>query len=313
VSHQNLKLFRDIAQTRSFSRGAAMNDVSQSAASQQLRDLENELGVSLFDRSSRPLVVTPAGHLYSEFCRDVLRRREEFELALDHLKKEVEGTVRVAAIYSIGLSEMAQLEQEFARRLPEAHIHVEYLRPEKVYEAVMADTVDLGLLSYPGSNRELTVIPWRQEEMVVAVSPDHPLARKELVAPHELNGLEFVGFDEELPIRREVDRFLRDQGVDVIHTARFDNLHMIKEAVAHRLGISIMPARVMNAEIEQGRLVAIPIAGVDLRRPIGIIHRRKKRFLRVAQAFLDLLLETATPEQGASGDPAVSLSPAARR
>jgi DNA-binding transcriptional LysR family regulator len=310
VSYQNLKLFRDIAQTRSFSRGAAMNGVSQSAASQQLRDLENELGVSLFDRSSRPLVVTPAGHLYSEFCREVLRRREEFELALDRLKRDVEGTVRVAAIYSIGLSEMAQVEQEFARRLPDAHIHVEYLRPEKVYEAVLADTVDLGLLSYPGSNRDITVIPWRQEEMVVAVSPDHPLARMGQVAPRDLNGLEFVGFDEELPIRREVDRFLRDQGVEVIYTARFDNLHMIKEAVAHRMGVSIMPARIMNAEIEQGRLVAIPIAGVDLRRPIGIIHRRKKRFLRVAQAFLDLLLETATSDGEAGGDASAVLSPA---
>jgi len=310
VSYQNLKLFRDIAQTRSFSRGAAMNNVSQSAASQQLRELENELGVILLDRSSRPLVVTPAGHIYGDFCRDVLRRKEEFELALDRLKQEVEGTVRVAAIYSIGLIEMAEVEREFARRLPDARIQVEYLRPEKVYEAVLAGTVDLGLVSYPGSNRDITVIPWRQEEMVVAVSPDHPLALRDQVAPRELNGLEFVGFDEELPIRREVDRFLRDQGVEVIHTARFDNLHMIKEAVAHRLGVSIMPARIMSAEIEQGRLVAIRLAGVDLRRPIGIIHRRKKRFLRVAKVLLDLLLEMATASSGTATDGAAVLSPA---
>ena len=178
LSYESIKLFRDIAQTRSFSRGAAMNDLSQSAASQHVQEIEKTLGVELLDRSSRPLVVTPAGHLYNEFCRDVLRRKEEFEVALERLKSEVEGTVRVASIYSVGLSEMVQLEEEFARRQPEARLRVEYLRPEKVYAAVLADDADLGLVSYPEASREIMVIPWREEEMVLAASPDHPLARR---------------------------------------------------------------------------------------------------------------------------------------
>ena len=79
-----------------------MNDVSQSAASQHVQDLEKWLGTQLLDRATRPLVVTPAGQLYADFCRDVLRRKEEFEGALERLKQQVEGTVRVASIYSIG-------------------------------------------------------------------------------------------------------------------------------------------------------------------------------------------------------------------
>ena len=82
------------------------------------------------------------------------------------MKHELDGTVKVASIYSVGLSEMAQLEQEFSRRQPKAHLDVEYLRPEKVYSAVLADQADLGLVSYPEPSREITVIPWRQEEMV---------------------------------------------------------------------------------------------------------------------------------------------------
>src|SRR5579864_7980528 len=148
VSHESLKLFKDIAQNRSFSRAAAMNGVSQSAASQHIQDLEKTLGTVLLDRSTRPLVVTPSGKLYEEFCRDVLRRKEEFEAALERLTQQVEGTVRVASIYSIGLSEMAQLEEEFSKRQPQAQLSVEYLRPEKVYSAVLADEADLGLVSY---------------------------------------------------------------------------------------------------------------------------------------------------------------------
>lgn len=292
--HQ-LKLFKDIAQSRSVSRGAALAGISQSAASQTIQELERDLGVPLLDRSTRPLTLTEAGRLYAEMCRDVLRRKDEFDAELDRLRTEVEGTVRVASIYSVGLSEMSHLEQEFSRRYPEAKLEVEYLRPEKVYEAVVMDRADLGLMSYPEPSKEVTVLPWREEEMVVAASPYHHLAEKSEVTPQDLDGVDFVGFDEDLPIRRNIDRFLREQHVHVNVTLHFDNLQMIKEAVAHGSGVSIMPARVMQAEIAQGRLVPIPIAAKELYRPVGIVHRRKKRFHRAAQAFLDLLQEQPVP------------------
>lgn len=298
MNFESLKLFKDIAQSRSFSRGAALNAVSQSAASQHVQDLEKWLGTQLLDRATRPLVVTPAGQLYADFCRDVLRRKEEFEAALVRTKQQVEGTVRVASIYSIGLSEMAQLEEEFSRRLPDAQLAVEYLRPEKVYAAVLADEADLGLVSYAEPSRHITVIPWRQEEMLVATAPDHPLARRTQLRPEDLNGVEFIGFDEDLPIRREVDRFLKEKGIEVTRTLHFDNLQMIKEAVAHGVGISILPARIMHDEVMQGRLVAIPIAASKIFRPLGIIHRKKKRFHPVAQAFLELLQEKPSADSG---------------
>src|SRR5437588_6273130 len=159
MSFPQLKLFKEIAQTKSFSRGAELNNISQSAASQHLQDLERRFGVILLDRSTRPLTLTDAGKLYLEMCRDILSREDEFMLALERLKSEVEGTVRVAAIYSVGLSEMSQLEGEFSRRYPQAHLEVEYLRPEKVYESVITDRADLGLMSYAESNKEVTVPP----------------------------------------------------------------------------------------------------------------------------------------------------------
>lgn len=286
-----LKLFKDIAQTRSVTRGAALSAMSQSAASQRLQDLEQQAGVTLLDRTTRPLTVTDAGRLYLEMCRDILSRHEEFQAELDELKARVAGRVSVASIYSVGLSEWSQLEDEFKRRHPDAILDVQFLRPEKVYEAVVSDRADLGLLSYPESTREITALPWRQEEMVVAASPYHPLANKSEIVPADLQGLDFVGFDEDLPIRREVDRFLREHHVHVNFTVHFDNLQMIKEAVAHGSGVSIVPARIMQSEIAQGRLVPIAIAGPELYRPLGIIHRRKKQFHSAAQAFLDLLQE----------------------
>lgn len=228
----------------------------------------------------------------------MLRRRDEFHAELDRIKEQSLASVRVASIYSVGLSEMVELEREFARRRPQARLEVEYLRPEKVYAAVIADEADLGLVSYPEPSREITVIPWRKEEMVLAASPYHALGARTLVSPEDLNGADFIGFDDDLPIAREVDRFLREHSIEVNRTLHFDNLQMIKEAVAHRAGVSIMPARIMLEEMAQGRLVAIPISAPELYRPLGIIHRKKKRFHPVAQAFIDLLCEAPKPELG---------------
>jgi DNA-binding transcriptional LysR family regulator len=281
------------------SKGAAHCGVSQSAASQHVQEVERRLGMALFDRSKRPLELTAAGKLYSDYCRDVLRREDELTLALEALKGDAEGCVRVASIYSIGLSEMSRLREEFAARYPNARLEVDYMRPEKVYEAVRDDTADLGLVSYPEPSREIAAIPWRHEEMQVALYPAHPLAARTEVFPADLAGQDFIGFDEDLSIRRELDRFLRAHGVEIKPVLHFDNIQMIKEAVAIGTGISILPARTMQAEIEQGRLVAARLNAPGLSRPVGIVHRRRKKLNRAAQALLELLEErtrTAEPE-----------------
>lgn len=284
------KLFKAIAQARSFSRGATLNGISQSAASQHIHEMERRLGLELFDRKRRPLALTQAGRIYHDFCRDVLRRQEQMQVELEALKGAVEGTVRVASIYSIGLSEMSRLHEEFSARLPQAQLHVDYARPDRIYEAVLADEADLGLVSYPVASKQLAVIPWRQEEMTVAASPAHPLARKDVVEPADLNGQDYVGFDEGLSIRQALDKFLRDHAVSVNLAMQFDNIQTIKEAVALGSGVSILPSRTMEAEIAAGRLVSIRLDAPDLVRPVGIVHRRRKKFNRATQCFLDLLV-----------------------
>jgi len=291
MNFDHLRLFRDIAQTRSISKAAVLNEVSQSAASQFLQATERQLGLKTVDRSRRPLTLTEAGRLYLDLCRDLLSRHEQFQVALEELKGRVEGSVRVASIYSVGLSEMSGLKEEFGRRYPNVELHVEYLRPEKVYQAVEADQADLGVVSYPESNKHIKASPWLQEVMVVVTAPSHPLAARTVVAPADLEGHDFVGFDEDLPISREIRRFLREQDVEVEVVMHFDNIQTMKEAVAVGSGISILPERILREEIRQGRLKAIPLESPGLYRPLGIIHRRRKNFNRATQSFLQLLRE----------------------
>jgi LysR family transcriptional regulator, transcriptional activator of the cysJI operon len=290
---ENLRLIRDVAHLRSVSGAAKASGISQSAASQQIQEVEREIGIPLFDRSTRPLTVTAAGKLYADYCRDVLRRKDEVLVSLARLKKETKGTVRLAAIYSIGLSDMAGIEERFRTCSPDSEIVVSYLRPERVYQAVERDEADLGLMSYGESSRDLIAIPWRDEEMVVAISPDHRFANFESVEPSELEGEHFVGFDAELPIQKHISRYLREHKVSLEQTLHFDNLHTIKQAVAHGSGIGIMPRRSMRDELEDGRLLAIRLQPPDLYRPVHIVHRRRKTFNDATRSLFDLLREEA--------------------
>jgi len=285
-----LQLFKDIAQTRSISRGAAMNGLTQSAASQAVQEMERRLGVRLLDRSRRPLNVLPAGQLLYDFARDVLRRKQDLMAQLEELKSERSHVVRVAAIYSVGLSEMARLEEEFHKRMPGVRIEVSYLRPEKVYQAVAEDRADLGLVSYPASTREVTAMPWREEPMVVACNPRHRLAQRESISVRELAEETFIGFDEDLPISREIERFLKEHGVRVQVGLRFDNIQSMKEALRLETAVAILPLPMLAADTAEGLLAAIRLEE-PLTRPLGVLQRRKKVLTAAARAFLDVLRE----------------------
>jgi DNA-binding transcriptional LysR family regulator len=294
VTIGNLRIVRDIAHFRSISKAARTNGLSQSAASQALSELERELGVELFDRHQRPLEITAAGKLYLEYCREVLRKEDEMKASLAQLKKHAAVRVRLAAIYSVGLSEMSQIEAHFEERFPQAELEVQYLRPERVKEAILSDQADLGLMSYAESSREVVAIPWRDEEMVVAVSRDNVLARQRSIPIEAIEGQAFVGFDADLPIQDQIDRYLREHKVTVDVGLRFDNIEMIKQAVAHGAGLSIMPERVMREDIRQGRLKALRLEPAELYRPVRIVHRRRKMFNELANGLLDLLREEET-------------------
>src|SRR5215467_10854821 len=171
----SLKLYCDVLRLRSFSRGASANGISQSAASQSIQQLESELDLVLLDRSRRPLTATGEGRGFYEACRALLQGFEKALADLSAAKQRVDGTVRVAAIYSVGLHDMSRHMQPFMAAHPHARVLLECLHPHKVVEAVLNDEADLGILSYPTATRTLNVLPLRSEPMVLVTHPSHRL------------------------------------------------------------------------------------------------------------------------------------------
>jgi DNA-binding transcriptional LysR family regulator len=197
----------------------------------------------------------------------------------------------VAAIYSVGLGDMGQYVQRFADEQPFARVQVEYLHSKRVVEKVRDGGADLGLVSFPRKTRDLVVLPWREEEMVLACQPSHPLARLTAVTPAQLAGEKYIAFDKELGIRRQVDRFLRQQGVTVEVELEFDNIENIKKGIEIAGGVALLPRPTLRQEVEAGLLVARPLTGCRFVRPMAIICRRQNHLGPAAQRFIDLLLD----------------------
>ena len=166
----------------------------------------------------------------------------------------------MAAIYSVGLGDMGQYVERFQADNRNAKVQIEYLHPDQVYQRVRDEQADFGLVSFPSRSRDLTVLPWREEEMVVACPRGHPLARFKRINPARLDGEKFVAFDKGLVIRREVDRFLRDHGVETEVVLEFDNIENIKKAVEVGTGVALLPEPTLRQEVQRG-LAPGPAAG----------------------------------------------------
>ena len=284
-----LKLYCDVVRLRSFSRAAAANGITQSAASQSIQQLEGELDVPLLDRSRRPLVATKAGRVFFDACRGLIQGFDKARADLLASKQRVDGTVRVAAIYSVGLHDMSRHMQPFMSAHPQARVLLECLHPHKVVEAVLNDEADLGVLSYPTANRSLAVLPLRSEPMVLVTHPSHRLAKRKLVEPRDLSGEKFVAFDRDLAVRRAIDRALRQHGVKVDVVMEFDNVETIKQAIGIAAGVSILPRPTVVMESGMRTLATVPLALPGLARPIGIIYRRGKQMPPAVSRFIEVL------------------------
>jgi len=284
-----LSLYCDVIRSGSFSLGAASHRISQSAASQAVRQLEEELGSQLIDRTKRPFMVTPEGKKFFDACVVLLDNFEKAKAEITSQRTLVSGAVRVAVIYSVGLHDMGIYSQQFTQTYPHAKIRLAYLHPHEVIEAVINDEADLGILSFPSPHRSLTIVPWHSELMVFVCHRLHPLAKRKQVSHRDLEGENFIAFDRSLSIRKAVDKVLRQHGVNVNVAMEFDNIETIKHAITLQSGVSILPEPSVLREVESGTLTAIETDMPELVRPIGIIHRRQKLLTPTAQTLLEFL------------------------
>ncbi|HKG20571.1 MAG TPA: LysR family transcriptional regulator [Blastocatellia bacterium] len=293
---ESLKVFCDLIDTRSFSKAASKNFISQSAVSQQVKTLEDRFERKLVERSRNGLVATAAGEAFYQGCREILDRFSTLTEEMKGLGNVVAGQVRVATIYSVGLHELSPVVKRFIKSYPQVNIHIEYSRTNKVYDDVLSGAIDLGIVAYPSPRPQIEIIPFRSDRLVLVCSPEHQLAARKRIDLASLGGQRFIGFERDIPTRKAIDKILRANRVSVRYVMEFDNIETIKRSVEADLGITIVPRATVENEVRAGTLVAVNFTQSFLR-PIGIIHRKGKNFTLAARKLLTMLTEAGAGDQ----------------
>ncbi len=290
---ESLKVFCDLAETESFTKAAQINDVTQSAVSQQISSLERQFKSLLIERSKKKFRLTREGQVLYDYSKQIIQTYDALFSQLQEIKDIISGTIRVATIYSIGLHDLPPYLKRFLKAYPTVNVHVEYRRSNQVYDDVLSNVVDLGLVAYPVRDAKLEIVPLRKDMMVLICHPQHPLARAKGVKLKDLSGQKFIGFEPDIPTRRAIDKVLKENSVAVQHVMEFDNIETVKRAVEIDAGIAIVPHGTITQEVSKQTLAEMKIEDAEFYRPLAAIHKKTKVLSPAMKQFLNVLKSPA--------------------
>ncbi|MDB6030014.1 MAG: LysR family transcriptional regulator [Verrucomicrobiales bacterium] len=286
---ESLKVFCDLAETESFTKAAQINNVTQSAVSQQISSLERVFKSLLIERSKKKFRLTREGQVLYDYSKQIIQTFDSLHSKLQEIKDIISGTVRVATIYSIGLHDLPPYLKKFLKAYPTVNVHVEYRRSNQVYDDVLGNVVDLGLVAYPVRDPKLEIVALRKDKLVLISHPGHPFSKLKNVKLKDLSGQKFIGFEPDIPTRRAIDKILKDQSVTVQHVMEFDNIETVKRAVEIDAGIAIVPHSTIIQEVSKQTLAEVIIEDADFYRPLAAIYKKNKVLSPAMKQFLSVL------------------------
>ncbi len=290
---ENLKVFSDLVHSESFSKSAKLNGITQSAVSQQLRAMEKHYNILIVDRSQKQFRLTPEGRKLYAASQRILAIAEALNGELQEMKSVVSGPINLSTIYSIGLHELPPYVKKFLREYPAVNLRVEYRRSNHVYEDILHNSFDIGLVAYPVKTKGIEIVPFRDDVLVLICHPENSLAGRDRVSLEEIAERKFVGFDADIPTRKGIDAMFREKRLHVEPVMEFDNIETVKRAVEIDAGVAIVPRATVEQEVARGALAVVDIEARRLTRPLAILHRKGK----VLTPAMRKLIETLTAEK----------------
>ncbi len=286
---ETLGVFCDLIESGSFSIAATHNFITQSAVSQQVRALETRFDRKLVERARGRVRPTPAGDILYQTAKEIIQRYRELEDKLNAFSNVVTGVVRVATVHSVGLYEMSAPLKKFLKAFPQVSVHLEYSRSNKILEEILRGSIDIGVVAYPTPRPQLAVIPFREDKLVLACAPGHPLSRFRRIPLKKLAGETFVGYERDIPTRKATDRVLRKAGVQVRYVMELDNIETIKRVVEIGTGLAIIPEPAARQEVKNRTLVTVQLGDDAFIRPVGIVHKQGRIFSPAVEKFIEFL------------------------
>jgi DNA-binding transcriptional LysR family regulator len=286
---ESLKVFCVLVETKSFTKAAQINEVTQSAVSQTVSALERRFKALLVERSKKNLRLTREGEVCYDYSKQILQIHGALQSKLQEIDNVISGNIRVATVYTLGLHVLPPCVKRFLESYPTVNVHVEYRRANQVYESVLGNIVDLGLVAYPVHDPKLETISLRKDKLALICHPQHPFAKRKSIRIGALNGQKFIGFEQDLPTRKALDKIFESHRVNVDQVMEMDNVETLKRAVEIDSGIAIVPQETVEQEVATGTLVVVQIEGGDFFRPLALIYKKNKVLSPAIKQFIALL------------------------
>lgn len=289
---RQLRYLVALAEEGSFTRAAANEHIAQPAVSQQIRRLEDELGLALVERSTRRVTLTDAGELLVIRARRVMAELDAAEIELQALRGMHSGHVTIGAMHTMGPIDLSLALALFSQRHPDVQFTVREQSSEEMAEMLRVDELDLAFLSVTErvESHGLGLEQLVSEELVVLLPREHRLARRRQVRMGELASETFISFREGARLRELLVSAGRQSGFEPRVTLESNESHRIRRLVSRGLGVAILPRS--DAEGPGADVAVAKLVEPALRRDITLAWREGRRHAPAAAAFLELARET---------------------
>jgi DNA-binding transcriptional LysR family regulator len=288
VDVRSLKIFLTVAKHLNFTRAGQEVNLSQPGVSVRIRQLETELGVKLFEQLGKRVGLTEAGSLLIPYARSAIGTIEDASHAIEELQGLERGSLRIGASTTPGMYLIPKTIANFKARYPKIEIQLGIKDTRQVEEGVARNEFDFGFVGGHLAGDEVQVHRWLTDQLVLVVSPAHPLARKKSIKPDNLLNEKFILREQGSATRATIVRHLEQSNLSVETVMEMENPESIKKAVQNGLGIAFISTFAVETELKAKTLVAIPVRGIDIRRELKIVYRKDKHLGRAARTFISM-------------------------
>lgn len=284
-----LEIFLSVAEEKSFSRAAEKMLRTQPALSIAIKRLEEELGETLFDRSSKSGTLTEAGHILLSYAQRMINLRDEARDSIAELRGMYRGRLTIGANESTSLYLLPELLLDYRKLYPNIKIEVFRNVSERIPTEVLERNLDFGFLSYDPKNPQLQSIELNRDELVLVVPPGHRFVGRRQVTVKELGDEQFVAHNVKTPARTRIFELFARHDTPLNICIELATLETIKAFVELEAGIAILPRLAVRDELIAGRLVEVPVKGMKIDKVLRLIFRRENTLSHAAKCFLDLV------------------------
>ena len=288
-----LMIFLTVASEKSFSRAAQKLMRTQPAVSLAVQRLEKEIGEKLLDRSLKDGTLTDAGKVIFEYAHKFENLRREMANALTELRDKQTGKLIIGANESGALYLLTPIHK-FRQLYPGVKVEVRRSLSRNIPNAVLDNSIDLGVVSYKPGDRNLQTVVIYNDAVAFIIYPEHPFAKRKQISIRDLGSETVIAHNIASPYRQIVLEAFQKHQVQLHMDIEMPTVETIKKMVQSKMGVAFVPRMCVQSEMAAGQLVEVPVRELQVARKIHLVHPARRHLSHAARAFLELV-KTSSP------------------